>query len=67
MRPLLEIVIETATENSWKSLLMKSFSTLMKPSKQRLKSLKKNSKKILDVEEGHLLLSYSLEFINQSH
>ena len=64
MRPLSKTTIEIAIGNLWKSLLVKSFSTLTKPSKSSLKSLKKNGKKSLGVRVGLLRLSHSLEVKN---
>ena len=64
MRSLLETVIEIAIGNLWKTLLVKSFNILTKPSKPSLKSLKKNGKKSLGVRVGLLRLSHSLEVKN---
>ena len=64
MRPLLKTAIEIAIGNLWKSLLVKSFSILTKPSKPSLKSLKKSGKKSLGVRVGLLRLSYSLKVKN---
>ena len=64
MRSLLETVIEIAIGNLWKSLSVKSFSILTKPSKPSPKSLKKNGKKSLDVRVGLLRLNYSLKVKN---
>ena len=64
MRPLPETARETAIENLWKSLSMKSSSISTKPSKPSLKSLKKNGKKSLGVRVGLLRLNYSLKVKN---